>query len=41
MMQQDNYSEIMLLCIETALDNLKDIGGKVLLEEKFEIDVAL
>jgi hypothetical protein len=41
MMQQDNYSEIMLLCIETALDNLKDVGGKVLLEERFEIDVAL
>ena len=41
MMQQDNYSEIMLLCIETALDNLNDVGGKVLLEERFEIDVAL
>ena len=34
MMQQDNYSE-------TALDNLKDVGGKVVLEERFEIDVAL
>jgi hypothetical protein len=40
MMPQYNY-EIMLLCIETALDNLNDVGGKVLLEERFEIDVAL
>ena len=36
MMQQDNYSETY-----SALDNLNDVGGKVLLEERFEIDVAL
>jgi hypothetical protein len=33
MMPQYNYSEITLLSIETALDNLKNLGGKVLLEE--------
>jgi hypothetical protein len=32
-MPQYNYSEIMLLSLDTALDNLKKGGGKVLLEE--------
>ena len=32
-MPQYNYSEIMLLSIETALDNLKNVCGKGLLEE--------
>jgi|tagenome__1003787_1003787.scaffolds.fasta_scaffold19555912_2 hypothetical protein len=32
-MPQYNYSEIMLLSLETALDNLEKGGGKVLLEE--------
>jgi hypothetical protein len=32
-MPQYNYSEIMLLSIETALGNLKNVGGKVLLED--------
>ncbi len=32
-MPQYNYSEIMLLSLETALDNLGKGGGKVLLEE--------
>jgi hypothetical protein len=41
MMPQYNYSEIMLTGIETVLDNLKNVGGKVLLEDRFEIDVAL
>jgi hypothetical protein len=33
MMPQYNYSEIMSLSLETALDNLENLGGKVLLEE--------
>ena len=32
-MPQYNYSEVMLLSLETALDNLENGGGKVLLEE--------
>ena len=32
-MPEYNYSEILLLSLETALDNLKNGGGKVLLEE--------
>jgi hypothetical protein len=32
-MPQYNYSEIMLLSLETALDNVEKGGGKVLLEE--------
>ena len=28
-----NYSEVMLLSLDTALNNLKNAGGKVLLEE--------
>ena len=32
-MPEYNYSEILLLSLETALTNLKNGGGKVLLEE--------
>ena len=32
-MPQYNYSEILSLSLETALDNLENGGGKVLLEE--------
>ncbi|MFZ0329453.1 MAG: hypothetical protein WBP64_02985 [Nitrososphaeraceae archaeon] len=32
-MPQYNYSEVLLLSLETALTNLKNGGGKVLLEE--------
>jgi hypothetical protein len=32
-MSQYGYGEIMLLSIETALDNVKKGGGKILLEE--------
>jgi hypothetical protein len=32
-MPEYNYSEILLLSLETALSNLKNGGGKVLLEE--------
>jgi hypothetical protein len=32
-MPQYNYSEVMLLGLETALDNVEKGGGKVLLEE--------
>jgi hypothetical protein len=41
MVPQYNYNEIMLTNIETVLDNLKNVGGNVLLEDRFEIDVAL
>jgi hypothetical protein len=32
-MPQYNYSEVLLLSLDTALDNLEKGGGKVLLEE--------